>query len=142
VPVEPGERDQQRFWLAEPVWLVVDDVHELGSDEARRRLELLILRAPPQLRFVLATRHDLRLGLHRLRLVGELTEFRADPAAHPHSLQSIHPNDVMTAHPVGGDAEGVNGPEAVASLAGPGIGCREELSWCRCSVRMGGVCSR
>ena len=35
------------------------------------------MRAPPQLRFVLATRHDLRLGLHRLRLEGELTEIRA-----------------------------------------------------------------
>ena len=32
----------------------------------------------PELRFVLATRHDLRLGLHRLRLEGELTEIRAD----------------------------------------------------------------
>jgi LuxR family maltose regulon positive regulatory protein len=63
--------------LAEPVWLVVDDAHELGSDQALRQLELLVLRAPPQLRFVLATRHDLRLGLHRLRLEGELTEIRA-----------------------------------------------------------------
>jgi LuxR family transcriptional regulator, maltose regulon positive regulatory protein len=36
------------------------------------------MRAPAGLRFVLATRHDLRLGLHRLRLEGELTEIRAD----------------------------------------------------------------
>ena len=35
------------------------------------------MRAPPALRFVLVTRHDLRLGLHRLRLAGELTEIRA-----------------------------------------------------------------
>jgi LuxR family transcriptional regulator, maltose regulon positive regulatory protein len=63
--------------LAERVWLVVDDVHELGSDQARRQLQLLVLRAPPQLRFVLVTRQDLRLGLHRLRLAGELTEIRA-----------------------------------------------------------------
>src|SRR2546429_2932562 len=35
------------------------------------------MRGPPELRFVLATRHDLRLGLHRLRLEGELTEIRA-----------------------------------------------------------------
>ena len=34
------------------------------------------MRAPPALRFVLVTRHDLRLGLHRLRLAGELTEIR------------------------------------------------------------------
>ena len=38
--------------------------------------ELLLLRAPQELRFVLATRHDLRLGLHRLRLEGALTEVR------------------------------------------------------------------
>jgi LuxR family transcriptional regulator, maltose regulon positive regulatory protein len=63
--------------LQDRVWLVIDDVHELRSDEALRQLELLIMRAPPALRFVLATRHDLRLGLHRLRLEGELTEIRA-----------------------------------------------------------------
>src|SRR5262249_26752118 len=50
----------------------------LGSDQARRQLELLVMRAPDELRFVLATRHDVRLGLHRLRLEGELTEIRAD----------------------------------------------------------------
>ena len=63
--------------LPDRTWLVLDDVHELGSDEARRQLELLVMRAPDRLRFVLATRHDLRLGLHRLRLEGELTELRA-----------------------------------------------------------------
>src|SRR5690242_7259927 len=64
--------------LEDRLWLVVDDVHELGSAEALRQLELLLMRAPPELRFVLATRHDVRLGLHRLRLQGELTEIRAD----------------------------------------------------------------
>jgi LuxR family maltose regulon positive regulatory protein len=64
--------------LDEQVWLVIDDLHELGSAEALRQLELLIMRAPAALRFVLVTRHDLRLGLHRLRLAGELTEIRAD----------------------------------------------------------------
>ena len=62
--------------LEDRVWLVVDDAHELGSADALRQLELLIMRAPAALRFVLATRHDLRLGLHRLRLAGELTEIR------------------------------------------------------------------
>jgi LuxR family maltose regulon positive regulatory protein len=63
--------------LGDRVWLVIDDVHELRPDEALRQLELLVMRAPAELRFVLATRHDLRLGLHRLRLEGELTEIRA-----------------------------------------------------------------
>ena len=64
--------------LDEPLWLVVDDVHELGSADVLSQLELLLMRAPPSLRFVLASRHDVRLGLHRLRLEGELAEIRAD----------------------------------------------------------------
>ena len=62
--------------LEDRVWLVIDDVHELGPD-ALRQLELLVMRAPPGLRFVLAARHDVRLGLHRLRLEGGLAELRA-----------------------------------------------------------------
>ena len=61
--------------LADRVWLVIDDVHELGPD-ALRQLELLVMRAPRGLRFVLAARHDVRLGLHRLRLEGGLAEIR------------------------------------------------------------------
>jgi LuxR family transcriptional regulator, maltose regulon positive regulatory protein len=61
--------------LRDRLWLVIDDVHELGPD-ALRQLELLIMRAPAGLRFVLATRHDVRLGLHRLRLEGGLAEIR------------------------------------------------------------------
>jgi LuxR family transcriptional regulator, maltose regulon positive regulatory protein len=64
--------------LEDRLWLVIDDVHELRSEEARKQLELLVLRAPPQLRIILATRHDVRLGLHRLRLEGGLTEIRAE----------------------------------------------------------------
>jgi LuxR family transcriptional regulator, maltose regulon positive regulatory protein len=62
--------------LRDRIWLVIDDVHALGS-EALRQLEMFVTRAPAGLRFVLATRHSLRLGLHRLRLEGELTEIRA-----------------------------------------------------------------
>ena len=64
--------------LRDRIWLVIDDVHELGRGEVLRQLELLVLRAPRELRFMLATRQDVRLGLHRLRLEGELTEIRAD----------------------------------------------------------------
>jgi LuxR family maltose regulon positive regulatory protein len=62
--------------LGDRVWLVVDDVHELGSGDVLRQLELLLLRAPPELRIMLAARRDMRLGLHRLRLEGQLTEIR------------------------------------------------------------------
>ena len=64
--------------LRDELWLVVDDADELGSDEARRQLELLVMRAPERLRFVLATRQGVRMGLHRLRLEGELAEIRAN----------------------------------------------------------------
>jgi LuxR family transcriptional regulator, maltose regulon positive regulatory protein len=63
--------------LAERTWLVIDDLHELCSGDALRTLELLLMRAPAELRFVLATRGDPRVGLHRLRLEGELSEIRA-----------------------------------------------------------------
>jgi LuxR family maltose regulon positive regulatory protein len=63
--------------LQDRIWLVIDDVHELDSSEALRQLELLVMRGPAKLGFVLATRRDVRLGLHRLRLEGDLTEIRA-----------------------------------------------------------------
>jgi LuxR family maltose regulon positive regulatory protein len=62
--------------LDERLWLVIDDLHELQAEEAIHQVELLLASAPPQLRSVLLTRRDLRLGLHRLRLEGELTEIR------------------------------------------------------------------
>jgi LuxR family maltose regulon positive regulatory protein len=63
--------------LDELVVLVIDDLHELSSPEALAQLERLLALRPPLLRVVLATRHDPQLGLHRLRLVGQLTELRA-----------------------------------------------------------------
>src|SRR3984885_2486287 len=63
--------------LEDPLWLVIEDVYELRSAEALAQLELLLMRAPAELRFVLLTRGDVRLHLHRLRLEGELTDIRA-----------------------------------------------------------------
>ena len=57
--------------------LVIDDLHELDSAEALACLELLLDRVPAKLRVVLASRVEPQLGLHRLRLAGELTEIRA-----------------------------------------------------------------
>ena len=59
------------------VTLVVDDLHELNSPEALAQLTRLLVNLPPQVHAILATRHDLRLGLHQLRLAGELAEIRA-----------------------------------------------------------------
>ena len=62
--------------LREPALLVIDDLHELASADALRWLQLFLSQLPSSLRVVLATREDPRLGLHRLRLTGELTELR------------------------------------------------------------------
>ena len=59
------------------VTLVIDDLHELASPEALAQLTQLQTNLPPQVRAILTTRHDVRLGLHQMRLAGELAEIRA-----------------------------------------------------------------
>jgi LuxR family transcriptional regulator, maltose regulon positive regulatory protein len=59
------------------ITLVIDDLHELHSPEALAQLTRLLTSLPPQVHAILATRRDLRLRLHQLRLAGELAEIRA-----------------------------------------------------------------
>jgi LuxR family transcriptional regulator, maltose regulon positive regulatory protein len=59
------------------ITLVIDDAHELNSPETLAQLARLLADLPPNAHAILATRHDLRLRLHQLRLAGELTEIRA-----------------------------------------------------------------
>ena len=58
------------------ITLVIDDLHELTSPEALAQLARLLTNLPPQVHAILTTRHDVRLGLHQLRLAGELAEIR------------------------------------------------------------------
>jgi ATP/maltotriose-dependent transcriptional regulator MalT len=71
--------DKVRSELAEasPFGLIIDDLHELSSAEAVRQLTALLTSLPPGVHAVVATRRDLPLHLHQLRLVGELAEIRA-----------------------------------------------------------------
>jgi LuxR family transcriptional regulator, maltose regulon positive regulatory protein len=57
--------------------LVIDDLHELTSPDALAQLTALLTNLPGHVHAVLATRRDLPLHLHRLRLAGELAEIRA-----------------------------------------------------------------
>ena len=57
--------------------LVIDDLHELHSPEALAQLTRLLTNLPPHVHAILATRRDLPLRLHQLRLAGELAEIRA-----------------------------------------------------------------
>jgi LuxR family maltose regulon positive regulatory protein len=57
--------------------LIVDDLHELSSPEAAGQLTTLLTRLPPGVRVIVATRRDIPLRLHKLRLAGDLAEIRA-----------------------------------------------------------------
>jgi LuxR family transcriptional regulator, maltose regulon positive regulatory protein len=56
--------------------LVIDDAHEL-TPAALAQLARLLPSLPPQAHAIVATRRDLRLRLHQLRLADELAEIRA-----------------------------------------------------------------
>jgi LuxR family transcriptional regulator, maltose regulon positive regulatory protein len=59
------------------ITVVIDDFHELNAPEALAPLTQLLTNLPPDGYAILATRRDMPLRLHRLRLAGELAEIRA-----------------------------------------------------------------
>ena len=58
-------------------FLIIDDLHELTSAEALMQLTRLLQKLPQHVHAILATRRDLPLRLHKLRLAGELADIRA-----------------------------------------------------------------
>ena len=58
-------------------FLIIDDLHELTSAEALMQLTRLLEKLPQHVHAILATRRDLPLRLHKLRLAGELADIRA-----------------------------------------------------------------
>ncbi len=58
-------------------FLIIDDLHELTSPEALMQLTRLLEKLPQHVHALLATRRDLPLRLHKLRLAGDLAEIRA-----------------------------------------------------------------
>src|SRR3954452_7733907 len=63
--------------LPDALTLVIDDIHNLTSVDANAALATLLIDAPRGCRLILLTRKDPSVGLHRLRLTGDLTEIRA-----------------------------------------------------------------
>jgi LuxR family maltose regulon positive regulatory protein len=59
------------------ITLVIDDLQELHSPDALAQLTRLLTSLPPDAHAIVATRRDLRLRLHQLRLAGELAEVGA-----------------------------------------------------------------
>jgi LuxR family maltose regulon positive regulatory protein len=62
---------------AQPVVLIIDDLHELRSTDALRQLESFLARLPGNARVVLSSRRDPPIRLHQLRLADALAEIRA-----------------------------------------------------------------
>jgi LuxR family transcriptional regulator, maltose regulon positive regulatory protein len=62
---------------AEPVVLIIDDLHELKSDDALAQLEDFLARLPASARVVLSSRRDPLVRLHELRLADQVAEIRA-----------------------------------------------------------------
>lgn len=60
-----------------PFFLVIDDLHELGSAAAVEQVGTLLTSLPQGVHAIVATRRDPSLRLHKLRLAGELAEIRA-----------------------------------------------------------------
>jgi len=72
--------DRVRAELAERsdrTYLVIDDLHELTSKDALAQLTRLLEQLPEHAHAILATRRDLPLRLHKLRLAGDLAEIRS-----------------------------------------------------------------
>ncbi|MFD6156924.1 LuxR C-terminal-related transcriptional regulator [Nocardia sp. NPDC060256] len=61
----------------DPIVLVIDDLHELGSTAAIEQLIRLLTNLPAQASAIIAARRDPPLRLHQLRLTGELAEIRS-----------------------------------------------------------------
>src|SRR3954470_8964314 len=62
---------------AEPVVLIIDDLHELRSTDALTQLEYLLANLPSSTRVVLSSRRDPSIRLHQLRLADAIAEIRA-----------------------------------------------------------------
>jgi LuxR family maltose regulon positive regulatory protein len=62
---------------AEPVVLIIDDLHELRPADALAQLERLLAILPSSARVVLSSRRDPPIRLHHLRLADEIAEIRA-----------------------------------------------------------------
>ncbi len=62
--------------LPDPFVLILDDLHRITAPATFLALNYLLERLPPQMRVVMASRHDPPLSLARLRARGQLAELR------------------------------------------------------------------
>jgi len=62
---------------AEPVVLIIDDLHELRSTDAFTQLDYFVANMPSNARVVLSSRRDPQIRLHQLRLADAIAEIRA-----------------------------------------------------------------
>jgi LuxR family maltose regulon positive regulatory protein len=81
---------------ADPLHLVLDDVHVLTDPDVIASLDLVLRHPVPGLRIIMASRSDPLLPLHRYRIRGELSELRASDVA----MTSAEIDCLLAAHHV------------------------------------------
>jgi len=64
--------------FSEPVYLVLDDFHQIDNQEIHQTITYLLENLPRNMHLVIATRSDPMLRLAKLRAQGDLFELRAD----------------------------------------------------------------
>jgi LuxR family transcriptional regulator, maltose regulon positive regulatory protein len=64
-----------------PVWLVLDDAHEIVDRQSLHSLRTVLRNLPADLRLMLGCRHDMALPLGRLAVAGHVREIRFDEMA-------------------------------------------------------------
>jgi hypothetical protein len=99
--------------LDEPLWLVLDDMHELEGSEAFDQLQRLLSEAAPALKLVLATRRD-RASAGYWAHPQRLAQFSADRCVELGWLEAERPFAALESNPaVAADQIQPIGPPAV-----------------------------
>ena len=70
--------------LAGPLFIFIEDAHELSDERARGALRELIRGTPPHIRFVISSRAHCDLDSARLRATGQLSEIQAEDLRFTH----------------------------------------------------------
>jgi DNA-binding CsgD family transcriptional regulator len=106
-----------------------DDAQLLDSGESQPQLELLVLRAPPQLCLVVAARCDLRTGLHWLRLAAANWA-----AGHESPAQRLDPGEPRG--PAGEWGEGRSSAARSLRSVAPAVLAEQTEPLSRCETRV------
>ncbi len=116
--------------LADPVWLVLDDLHSLGADgDAADCIARMLEHAPPCLHFIVTTRAAPPFPLGRLRELGQICEIRTRELEFTHAeIASFIARETLALDPQQSARLAANTGGWAAGLRLAAIGMREASS--------------